>query len=161
MLTKGEMQGRGINQELRINLHMLCSCLVTKSCPTLLYPHGLQPTRLLCPWDFPGKNTGVGCHLPFLFPGDRPNPGIKPMSPALQADFFFLFFFFTTEPPGKHLHTLLNIKQITNKDLLYSTENCAQHSNNVCEKTIPKEWIQLYVWASQVALDPTHQYKQI
>ena len=27
-----------------------------------LQPHGLQPTRLLCPWDFPGKSTGVGCH---------------------------------------------------------------------------------------------------
>ena len=27
-----------------------------------LWPHGLQPTRLLCTWDFPGKNTGVGCH---------------------------------------------------------------------------------------------------
>ena len=25
-------------------------------------PHGLQPTRPLCPWDFPGKGTGVGCH---------------------------------------------------------------------------------------------------
>ena len=25
-------------------------------------PHGLQPTRLLHPWDFPGKNTRVGCH---------------------------------------------------------------------------------------------------
>ena len=25
-------------------------------------PHGLQPSRLLCPWDFPGKSTGVGCH---------------------------------------------------------------------------------------------------
>ena len=25
-------------------------------------PHGLQPTRLLCPWDFPGKSTGIGCH---------------------------------------------------------------------------------------------------
>ena len=25
-------------------------------------PHGLQPTRLLRPWDSPGKNTGVGCH---------------------------------------------------------------------------------------------------
>ena len=24
--------------------------------------HGLQPTRLLCPWDFPGKSSGVGCH---------------------------------------------------------------------------------------------------
>ena len=26
------------------------------------WPHGLQPTRLLHPWDFPGKSTGVGCH---------------------------------------------------------------------------------------------------
>jgi len=26
------------------------------------WPYGLQPTRLLCPWDFPGKRTGVGCH---------------------------------------------------------------------------------------------------
>ena len=25
-------------------------------------PHGLQPTRLLRPWDFPGKSAGVGCH---------------------------------------------------------------------------------------------------
>ena len=26
------------------------------------WPHGLQPTRLLRPWDFPGKSTGVVCH---------------------------------------------------------------------------------------------------
>ena len=26
-------------------------------------PHRRQPTRLLCPWDSPGKNTGVGCHV--------------------------------------------------------------------------------------------------
>ena len=29
-------------------------------------------------WDFPGKNTGVGCH--FLSPGNLPDPGIKPVS---------------------------------------------------------------------------------
>ena len=29
-------------------------------------PHGLQPTRLLHPWDFPGNSTGVGCH--YLLP---------------------------------------------------------------------------------------------
>ena len=29
-------------------------------------PHGLQPTRLLYPWDFPGKSTGVGCHCLLL-----------------------------------------------------------------------------------------------
>ena len=28
-----------------------------------LQPHGLEPTRLLCPWDFPGKNTTMGCHF--------------------------------------------------------------------------------------------------
>ena len=31
-------------------------------CPTVR-PHRRQPTRLPCPWDSPGKNTGVGCHF--------------------------------------------------------------------------------------------------
>ena len=35
------------------------SCSVVSDSSQL---HGLQPTRLLCPWDFPGKSTGVGCH---------------------------------------------------------------------------------------------------
>ena len=47
------------------------------------WPHGLQPASLLCPWNFLGKNTGVGCHLPS--PGDLPDPGIEPGSPTLQA----------------------------------------------------------------------------
>ena len=35
----------------------------------LFATHGLQPTRLLRPWDFPGKSTGVGCHcLLLLYP---------------------------------------------------------------------------------------------
>ena len=45
---------------------LIATVLVTQSCPTL-QPHGLQPTRLLCPWDFPGKDTGMGCH--FLLQG--------------------------------------------------------------------------------------------
>ena len=36
------------------------------------------------PWDFPGKNTGVGWH--FLLQGNLPNPGIELRSPTLQAD---------------------------------------------------------------------------
>ena len=36
-----------------------------------LRPHGLQPTRLLCPWDFPGKSTGVGCHCLLQKEGER------------------------------------------------------------------------------------------
>ena len=40
-----------------------------------LQPHGLQPARLLCPGDSPGKNTGVGCHflLQGIFPTQRLN----------------------------------------------------------------------------------------
>ena len=36
------------------------------SCVDSVRPHRRQPTRLLCPWDSPGKNTGVGFH--FLLP---------------------------------------------------------------------------------------------
>ena len=43
-----------------------------------LRPFGLSPTSLLCPWDFPGKNTGVGCHslLQGIFPTQGSNPGL-------------------------------------------------------------------------------------
>ena len=51
---------------------------VAQSCPTLCYSHGLQPTRFLHPWDFPGKNTGVGCHflLQEIFLTQGLNPGL-------------------------------------------------------------------------------------
>ena len=43
-----------------------------------LGPHGLQPTRLSCPWDFPGKNTRVDCHflLQEIFPNQGSNMGL-------------------------------------------------------------------------------------
>jgi len=56
------------------------------------------PAKLLCPWDFPGKNTGIAEYcsgLPFPSPGDLPDPGIEPTSSALAGGFF------TAESPGK------------------------------------------------------------
>ena len=53
-----------------------------------LRPHGLYSPR-----GSPGQNTGVGSLS--LFPGDLPNPGIKPRSPALQTDSLL------AEPQGK------------------------------------------------------------
>ena len=58
----------------------VCCAKLLQSCLTLL-PYGPYPTRVICQWDFPGKNTGVGCHS-----RDLPDPGIKPASlksPAL------------------------------------------------------------------------------
>ena len=63
----------------------VCVCVNFSVVSDSLWPHGLWSTRLLCPWDSPGKNTGVGC----------PNPGIKPGSPASQVDSLPL------EPPRK------------------------------------------------------------
>ena len=40
-----------------------CCCCVASVMSNSVQPHGLQPTRLLRPWDSPGKNTGVGCHF--------------------------------------------------------------------------------------------------
>ena len=41
-------------------------------------PHGLKPTRFLCPWNSPGKNTAVGSHslLQGIFPTQGSNPGL-------------------------------------------------------------------------------------
>ena len=58
-----------------------------------LQPHGMQPTKLLCPWDSPDKNTGVGCHALLR---DLPKPGVEPRSPTLQVNSLL------TEPPGNH-----------------------------------------------------------
>ena len=50
-------------------------------------PYGLQPTRLPCPWHFPGKNTGVACH-------------------------FLLWGIFLTQGSSQHLQCRLRCKQI-------------------------------------------------
>ena len=53
-----------------------------------LRPHGLYPTRLLCPWDFPGNSTGVDCH--FLLQGIFPNQGLNPGLPHCRQTLYRL-----------------------------------------------------------------------
>ena len=79
-----------------------CCCLLVRLYPILFQSHGLLPARLACPWDFPGKNTGVGCH--FLLQRDLPDPGIEPASPVPPA---LAGRFFTPEPPGKPISELI------------------------------------------------------
>ena len=56
------------------DLNVLSHSVVSDS----LGPHGLYPARLLCPWDFSGKNTGVSCH--FLLQGISPTQGSNRVS---------------------------------------------------------------------------------
>ena len=52
-----------------------CSCSVVSDS---WWPHGLESSRLLCPSNFPGRNSGVGCHSRFqgIFPTQGSNPGL-------------------------------------------------------------------------------------
>ena len=61
-----------------------------------LWPRGLQPSRLLCPWDSPGKNTGVGS-IPFSR-GWSSQPRAQTHVSCISR---IGGRFFTTEPPGK------------------------------------------------------------
>ena len=61
-----------------------CAYVHAQPCPALLRPHGLQPTWLLCPWDFPGQE--YWSVLPFPPPRDLLDPGIKAVPLAWQVD---------------------------------------------------------------------------
>ena len=56
------------------------SCSIVSSS---FQPHGLQPARLLCPWDFRGKNTRAGCY--FFLQGIFPTQGLNPRLLLWQA----------------------------------------------------------------------------
>ena len=74
--------------------HTVC-VWAAQSCPTLR-PHRQQPTRLLCPWDSLGKNTGVGYY--FLLQGTFPTQGAEPVSCAADG-----FVWATGKPPCSYV----------------------------------------------------------
>ena len=62
-----------VNKFYRIQKLLKMLVIVAQSCICSLGPHGLWPTRLLCPWDSPGQSTGAGSH--FLLQGIFPTQG--------------------------------------------------------------------------------------
>ena len=65
-------------------------------------PHRLEPTRLLCPWNFLGKNTGVDFLLQEIFPTQGSNPHLLHLL-HWQVDSLIL------APPGKNFSIICNI----------------------------------------------------
>ena len=56
--------GQCVYEENNCQSRILCKLNVSHSVMSdSLGPPGPHPARLLCPWNFPGKNTGVGCHF--------------------------------------------------------------------------------------------------
>ena len=97
MLEGGSHNSLGVKNLVSFSWLLVVSCVCAKSlqsCPTLCDPMDCSP---LCPWDSPGKNTGVGSHA--LLQGIFQTQGLNPhrMPPALAGDYLPLL------PPVKPL----------------------------------------------------------
>ena len=74
-----------------------CTVLSHSAMSDCLQPHGLQPARPLCPWEFTRQESWSG--LPCPPPWDLSNPRIEPRSPTFQVDSLL------SEPPWKPMNT--------------------------------------------------------
>ena len=102
----------------------LCVCTWSVMSDSLQL-HGLQPARLLSPWNFQGKNTGVGCHFLFqgIFPAQRSNPSITCVS---YIGRWILYHCTTWEAPHIALMTRQKLLQLSWEvliNLLYSPDS--------------------------------------
>ena len=108
MVTDTQREPRVPKKRLPLGAFSLVSEVkVTQTCLTL------QPTRLLCPWDSPGQESCSGEPVPSP---DLPDLGIKPRSPALQADSL------QSEPRGKPTLTRVYVTEHSSRMLLESKQ---------------------------------------
>ena len=110
-----------------------------------LQPDGLQSSRLLCPWDFPGKNTGAGEH--FLLQGNLPDLGVER---AWQVDGFF-----TTHPPEKSIKLL---EQLFSHSVVSDSlrPQGLQHARPPCPSPTLRVYSHSVYWVSD-AIQPSHR----
>jgi len=106
-----------VKKTLRSTLLCVCVCASHSVLSDSLWPHGLWPTRLLCPFSSPGKNTEVGSHsrLHVISP--------TPWSPALQV------YSLPSEPPGKPSTLLATFKCSTQYEL-YCSHHAAHYNSS-------------------------------
>ena len=87
-------------------LKAYCAVCVCPIMSESLWPHGLEPASFLCPGNFPGKNTGAGCH--FLLQGIFPTQGLNPhLLPLLHWQLDSL----PLAPPGRSLQVYTSEKR--------------------------------------------------
>ena len=80
-----------------------CSCWVTSVVSDSVQPHRWKPTRLPCPWDSPGKNTGVGCHFFLQCMKVKSEREVAPSCPTLSDPM-------DCSPPGSSIHGIFQAR---------------------------------------------------
>ena len=90
------------NKLNKVDIEGIC-CQVTAVMSDSVRPHGLQPTRLLHPWDSPGKNTGVGCHFLLQCMKVKSESEVAQSCPTLRDPT-------DCSPPGSSIHGIFQAK---------------------------------------------------
>ena len=150
---------------LFLSFTYLDTCSVASIVPDSVRPYGLQPLRLLCPWNSPGKNTGVGCHalLQGIFLTQGLNPGLLCLLHCRQI-------LLSTEPPCcTHTYILkggsdgveININIILVKKMILiqdksRTSLVAQMVKTACQRRRPEfdPWVREYPWRREWLTTP-------
>ena len=108
---------------------------IAKSCLTLCAPVDCSPPRLLYPWGFPGKNTGMGCH--FLLQRIVPNQG---SNLGLLLGRWILYHWATREDPQKLYNSI--IKKATQ----------LKHGQKSGNETSQKNIVNKHMWICSTSL---------
>ena len=90
-----------------------------QSCPTV-QPHRRQPTRLLCPWASPGKNSGVGCHFLLQCMKVKSESEVAQLCPTLSDPM-------DRSPPGSSVHGIFQARVLEWGAIAFSDLSTLEH----------------------------------
>ena len=94
-----------------------CCCSVTSVVSNSVQPHRRQPTRLPCPWDSPGKNTGVGCHFLLQCMKVRSESEVAQLCPTLRDPM-------DCSLPGSSVHGIFQARVLDWGAITFSKYRC-------------------------------------
>ena len=95
-------------------------------------PHRQQPTRLPCPWDSPGKNTGVGCHFLPQYMKVKSESEVTQSYPTLSNPM-------DCSPPGSSVHGIFQARILEWGAIAFSDTESYMYTN------IIMDYIWLYI----------------
>ena len=82
-----------------------CCCWVASVVSNSVRPHRRQPTRLSCPWDSPGKSTGVGCHFLLQCMKVKSESEVTQLCPTPNDPM-------DCSPPGSSIHGICQAREL-------------------------------------------------
>ena len=114
------VDGLELKKNARVAIHSgscCCCCWIASVVSDFVRPHRRQPTRLPCPWDSPGKNTGVGCHFFLQCVKVKSESEVAQWCPTLRDPT-------DCSPPGSSIHEIFQARVLEWGALAFSAGSC-------------------------------------